>query len=48
MTDIEILKKYYGFTTKDAKFYKKQITYKTMELIRKSFESNAKKTFYED
>lgn len=48
MSDIEILKEYYGFTTKDAKYYKSQISYKQMELIRKNFEDNAKRSFLED
>ena len=48
MGDIEILKEYYGFTTKDAKYYKSQISCKQMELIRKNFEDNAKRSFLED
>ena len=48
MSDIEILKEYYGFTTKDAKYYKSQISYKQMELIRKDFENNVKRSFLED
>lgn len=48
MNDVEILKAYYGFTTKEAKIYKKTVSKSTIELIKKNFEQNAKKTFYDD
>lgn len=48
MTDIELLKWYFGVNTKQAKEYRKQINNKTMEIIKTTFKENAKKTFYED
>ena len=48
MNDVEILKAYYGFTTKEAETYKKTVSKNTIKLIKKSFEQNAKKTFYDD
>lgn len=48
MKDIEIIKKYYGFTTKEAKIYIKSINQNTINLIKQSFNNNAKKCFYND
>ena len=48
MKDIEIIKEYFGMTTFEAKNYLKITNTKTIEAIKKSFESNAKKVFYED
>jgi len=48
MSDLEVIKNYYGFTTNEAKIYMKAVSNKTIAEIRKSFESNAKKCFYED
>lgn len=48
MNDIEIIKNYYGFTTQQAQKYIKAISQKTIDSIRKSFEENAKKAFYND
>lgn len=48
MRDIEIIKSYYGFTTQQAQKYMKAISQKTIDNIRKSFEENSKKAFYND
>ena len=48
MSDLEIIKEYYGFNTKDAKFYMKNTTYKHIAEIKKDFFNNAKRSFYED
>ena len=48
MSDIEIIKNYYGLTTLQAKEYKKNVSKKTIELIKNSYENECKKTFYND
>lgn len=48
MTNLEIIKNYYGFNTKEAKVYIKAASKKTIENIKKNFEDNAKKCFYTD
>lgn len=48
MSDLEIIKNYYGFNTKQANIYIKTVSKKTIEEIKKYFESNSKKSFYED
>lgn len=48
MSDIEIIKKYYGLTTLQAKEYKKNVSKTTIELIKNSYENECKKTFYND
>lgn len=48
MSDLEIIKEYYGFNTKDAKNYIKTVNKKAIESIKKNFEDNAKKCFYTD
>lgn len=45
---IDIIKKYFGFTTKEAKEYLKNTDKKTLAAIEQNFKSNAKKCFYED
>lgn len=48
MKDIELLKKYYGFTTAEAIIYRKSITEKTIKKIEEYYKINSKKSFYED
>ena len=48
MNIIDIIKEYYGFTTKEAKNYIKTTDEKTIQAIKQGFENNAKKTFYTD
>lgn len=48
MSDLEVIKKYYGFTTDEAKIYINAVSTKTISRIRENFENNAKKSFYED
>ena len=48
MNDIEIIKNYYGLTTLQAKEYKKNVSKKTIELIKNSYENECKKAFYND
>lgn len=45
---LNIIKKYYGFTTKEAKEYIKNTDKKTLEAIKNNFNNNAKNAFYED
>ena len=45
---LEIIKKYFGFTTKEAKKYMQNANIKTLQEIKKSFENNAKISFWED
>ena len=48
MNDLEIIKNYYSFNTEQAKKYMKAVSKKTISEIKKGFESNAKKCFYQD
>lgn len=45
MSDIEIIKKYYGLTTLQAKEYKKNVSKTTIELIKNSYKNECKKLF---
>lgn len=48
MSDLEIIKEYYGFNTKDAKYYMKSVSYKTIEAIKKDYKKQCEKAFYND
>lgn len=45
---LEIIKKYFGFTTKEAKEYIKNADIEILQAIKKGFENNAKISFLED
>ena len=48
MSDLEIIKQYYGFNTEDAKHYMKSVSFKTIEAIKKDYEKQCNKAFYND
>lgn len=45
---IDIIKKYFGYNTNQAKEYIKNTDKKTLEAIKENFNNNAKKCFYND
>ena len=45
---LEIIKNFYGMTTKEAKSYIKTLSEATKIEILKGFKQNAKKAFFED
>lgn len=45
---LKIIKKYFGFTTKEANEYIKNANIETLQAIKKGFENNAKRSFWED
>ena len=45
---VDIIKEYFGMTTKQAKEYIKNTDEKILQEIKKGFENNAKRAFIED
>lgn len=45
---IDIIKEYFGMTTRQAKEYMKNTDTKILQEIKKGFENNAKLSFMED
>lgn len=48
MNIIEIIKNFYGMSTKEAREYNKKIDDKARIQLKNIYEQNAKKSFYED
>lgn len=48
MNKIELIKDFYGFTTKEAKNYLKNATENQIKEIQNYFINNSKKSFYND
>lgn len=48
MNIVDIIKNEFGLNTKQAKEYMKNASNETIKQLKNGFESNARKSFYED